>query len=206
MHKSVMLMGGITSREEARVVLECISPTLVRGVVAIAVADVKTSRDLANALNMSLRNAQRVITALESIKAVKVVRYGKKKIIVSLNKYFKKEVLESIGALLPLIIDSLKIPPLKAPDHYREAALQLVRVLGINARPKDPIFSMVRTLLSKELRRRPIPSWLRSIIEVQHKHGLRLGSDCVKHLSTYSDDPFVKHFLEVSTYTRASEN
>ena len=94
MHKSVMLMGGITSREEARVVLECISPTLVRGVVAIAVADVKTSRDLANALNMSLRNAQRVIRSLESIKAVKVVRYGKKKIIVSLNKYFEKEVLE----------------------------------------------------------------------------------------------------------------
>jgi len=95
MHKSVMLMGGITSREEARVVLECISPTLVRGVVAIAVADVKTSRDLANALNMSLRNAQRVITALESIKAVKVVRYGKKKIIVSPNKYFEKEITSS---------------------------------------------------------------------------------------------------------------
>jgi len=195
-----------TSREEARNVLECLSPTLVRSVVAIAVSDIRTSRDLAEALGMSVRNAQRVTNALESIKAVKVVKYGKQKIIISLNKYFEKEVLESIGALLPLIIDSLKIPPLKAPDHYKEVTLQLVRVLGIYARPKDPIFSMVRTLLSKELRRRPIPSWLRSIIEVQHKHGLRLGSDCVKHLSTYSDDPFVKCLLEVSTYARASES
>ena len=84
----------ITSREEARNVLECLSPTLVRSVVAIAVSDIRTSRDLAEALGMSVRNAQKVTNALESIKAVKVVKYGEQKIVVSLNGYFEKEVLE----------------------------------------------------------------------------------------------------------------
>ena len=34
MHKSVMSKGGIASREEVRMIPECVSPTLVRGVVA----------------------------------------------------------------------------------------------------------------------------------------------------------------------------
>ena len=173
-------MGGVVSREEARVVLECISPTLVRGIVSIVVADVKTSKDLAKALNMSLRNAQRVVNALESIKAVKVVRYGKQKIVVSLNKYFEKEVMDSIGALLPLIIDSLKIPPLKASDHYQEATLQLIKILGINAKPKDSFFDMVKDLLSNELRHRPIPSWLKRIVRVHHVHRIRIVSNSAK--------------------------
>jgi len=169
-------MNTITSREEARSVLECISPTLARSIVAISIADVRTSRDLAKALNMSIRNAQRVINTLESIKAVKVVRYGKQKIVVSLNKYFEKEVLESIGALLPLIINSLKIPPLKASDYYREITLQLVRVLGINAKPKDSVFSMVKNLLSNKLKHRSIPCWLKRIVSIYDVHRIRMTS------------------------------
>ena len=114
---------GIVNREEARNILECISPTLARSIVSMAIANIRTSRELAKALNMSIRNAQRVINTLKSIKAIKIVRYGKQKIIVGLNKHFEKEVLESIEALLPLIINSLKIPPLRVSDYYKEVTL-----------------------------------------------------------------------------------
>ena len=167
-------MNSVASREEARNVLECLSPTLRRAIAVIAMTDIRTSRDLAKALSMSVRNAQRVINTLESIRAIKVVRYGKQKIIASLNKYFEKEVLESIGALLPLIINSLKIPPLKASDYYREVTLQLVRVLGINAKPKDSVFSMVKNLLSNELKHRSIPCWLKRIISIYDVHRIRM--------------------------------
>jgi DNA-binding transcriptional regulator YhcF (GntR family) len=69
----------------------CISPALVRNIVAISIAGVGTRRELAKALNISIGNAQRVINTLESIGAIKVVRYGKQKIIASLNKKYFDE-------------------------------------------------------------------------------------------------------------------
>ena len=195
----------ITSREEARNVLECLSPTLVRSVVAIAVSDIRTSRDLAEALDMSVRNAQRVINALESIKAVKVIRYGRQKIVVSLNRYFEKEVLESIEALLPLIINSLKIPPLKVSDYYQEVTLQLVKVLGINAKPRDSLYSMVKDLLSNELRHRPIPPWLKRIVKAHRAHRIRITSDTAKQPESYSDTPSANTLTEVFMHAAITE-
>ena len=103
-----MRIGKVVSRKEARNVLECISPTLVRSIVAIAICDIKTSKELARALDMSIRNAQRVLTVLERIKAVKIINYGRQKIIASLNPYYEKEVVESIKTLVPIVIDSLR--------------------------------------------------------------------------------------------------
>ncbi len=145
-------MSMIISREEARGVLECISPTLARSIIAISIADVRTSRDLAKALNMSIRNAQRVINTLESIKAIEVINYGKQKIIVSLNKHFEEEVLESIRALIPLAVDGLGLPVLKIDGYYREIVLVLLEILGINGRSKDSFFNTVRRLLKEGLR------------------------------------------------------
>jgi len=190
----------IVNREEARSILECISLTLARSIVSMAIAHIRTSRELAKALNMSIRSAQRLIDTLESIKAIKVVRYGKQKIIDSLNKHFEKEVLRSIVSLLPLIIDSLRIPPLKAPDRYREVTLQLIRALGINARPKGSVVRIVKTQLSNELKRKPIPRWLKRVAKVRHAYGL--GSDGVKQPRWYPDEPY---YGEVSMLVPDSE-
>mgnify|MGYP000397906770 CR=1 FL=1 len=123
-------LSRIISREEAGRVLECLSPTLRKAIVAIAICDVKTSKELARALGMSIWNAQRVLAVLERIKAVKIINYGKRKIIVSLNPYYEKEVVESIKTLVPIVIDSLRFSALKLDKYHREIVTALVRVLG----------------------------------------------------------------------------
>lgn len=63
--KNVMMrMSKVVNRKEVRNVLKCISSTLARSTVIIAVYDTKISKELARALNISTRNAQRVLTAL----------------------------------------------------------------------------------------------------------------------------------------------
>jgi len=132
-------MSRIISREEAGRVLGCLSPTLRKAIVAIAICDVKTSKELARALDMSIRNAQRVLAVLEKIKAVKIINYGRQKIIASLNPYYEKEVVESIKTLVPIVIDNLRLPALKLDKYHREIATTLVRVLGIRGKPRTCI-------------------------------------------------------------------
>jgi len=165
------------SREEARNVLGCLSITLCRAIVAIAICDIKTSKELARALGMSVRNAQRLLATLEKVKAIKVVNYGKQKIIISLNQHYEKEVLESIKTLLPLVIDHMRLPALKTPDYYREITVALTRVLGISSKPKDSMFNMVKRILQNSLERKPIPHWLKRILNAEETYRIRIASD-----------------------------
>jgi len=167
----------ITSREEARNVLECLSPPLARSIVAIAICDIKTSKELARALGMSVRNAQRMINTLESIKAIKVIKYGKQKIIASLNPYYEKEVVESIKTLVPIVIDSLRLPALKLDKYHREIVTTLVRVLGIRGKPKDNISRIVLNIVRNGLERKPLPHWLKRILNAEETYRIRIASD-----------------------------
>lgn len=171
-------MGKVESKDEARNVLECLSPTLCRAIVAIAICDIRTSKDLAKVLGMSVRNAQRVLVTLEKVKAVKIVNYGKQKIICSLNQHYEREVLESVKLLLPLI--TKHYPALKITEYYREITIELARMLGLNSKPKDSIFNMVKRILSNGLESKPVPHWLKRIVNAEEVHGICIANDSAK--------------------------
>jgi len=197
----------ITSREEARNVLECLNTSLIKAVVSIAIVDIRTSRDLAKALSMSLRNAQRIVNILESIKAVKVINYGRQKIIISLNPYFEKEVIESLKALVPILVDTMRLPIQSRDKHHREVAATLARVLGINGKPKKGISKIVRDLIESDLHlnERRIPSWLKRIISAEEMHRLRIGSARAKQPQPYSNIPLNDKPMEVFILAPSTE-
>ena len=193
-----MIRLSITSREEARNVLECLSTSLIRAMVSIAITNVRTSRDLANALGMSIRNSQRIINVLKSIKAIKVITYGRQKLIIGLNPYFEKEVTESIKALVPILVDTMRLPIQGRDRHYREVVATLTRILGINGKPKEGIFKIVRDLIEGDLNERRIPSWLKRIINAEEMHRLRIESARAKQSLPYSDIPSSNEPMGVS--------
>jgi len=195
-----MWMNTITSRGEARNILECLSSTLIKAIVSIAIADVKTSRDLAKALNISIRNAQRVLAILEKLKVVKTVVYGRQKIIVSLNKYFEEEVIKAIEALVPVVISSLRVPALKIHEHYREIALAITKALGVDANPKNTFVNAVKRLLEKGLEQRPVPKWLKRLLSEPIAYSKRMASDSAEQPPLHSDIPLNVEVSELATY------
>jgi len=166
--------------------------------VSIAITNVRTSRDLANALGMSIRNSQRIINVLKSIKAIKVITYGRQKLIIGLNPYFEKEVTESIKALVPILVDTMRLPIQGRDRHYREVVATLTRILGINGKPKEGIFKIVRDLIEGDLNERRIPSWLKRIINAEEMHRLRIESARAKQSLPYSDIPSSNEPMGVS--------
>lgn len=188
------------SREEARNVLECLSPTLVRAVIAMAITDTKTSKDLADVLGMSVRNAQRLISSLESLRVVKVIRYGKLKIIASLSSCFEREVIEGLKTLVPLVADTMRVPPMRADRYCEEVAIALTRILGIRSRPRDSFINIVRDVLRNGLERSRVPRWLRRIISVEELHRLRIEGGTAKQPLLYPDNTPGIEVSELVTY------
>jgi len=184
-------MGKIASVDEGRRVLDCLSPSLIKTLVAITMGDIKVSKDLAEAVGISLRNAQRIISLLEQMGLIKTMRYGRSKIILSINKYVEKEIIEGIEKLVPYVIDELRIDLSKPDRSAHVIARRIVENLGINVNPSRTR-SIVKKVIQSSLERKPLPQWLKRITTTYYEHRLRTLSDRAQQPPRLSDEELIE--------------
>jgi len=174
-----MLVGKVVSREEARRVLDHLGVTLVRALVAIAIGDVKCSKELANAMNISLRNSQRIVSVLEQMQLIKTLRYGRTKIILSVNKYVEMEILEGIKKFVSHVVDELRLNIHKLDRFVPIVAERIAERLGLSI-GLNKLKAIAKNVIETSLDRKPLPIWIRRILSVYHEHGKHVESNGVQ--------------------------
>jgi len=181
----------VSNSEEARKLLDCLSLSLIRAIVAIAISDIKSSKDLSKAISTSVRNAQRIITSLEHLGVIKTITYGRKKVILSINKYVKAEVVKVIELLVPYIIDVINIPLFKLEEYTREILSTLMKILGLNIELNNNSVSLVKNVITKkELKKKVLPYWIKRIANVELAYNMRIGTESAKQPQWQSDIPY----------------
>jgi len=186
-----MSVRKVVSKEEAKRVLDHLSVTLVRALTAIAIGDVKCSRELANAMNISLRNSQRIISILEQMRLIKTLRYGKTKIILSVNKYVEMEILEGVKRLVPYVVDELRLDIHKLDKFVPIIAKRIAERLGLSI-DLNKLKTMVKNVVETSLDRKSLPYWIKRILSTRYEHRVRIESDTAQQPSRDLYEPVLE--------------
>ena len=168
-------MSKVASLDEARRLLNNLHPTLLRALVILSVGNgIDSSTKLSRCLNVSKRNARRIISILEKLSLAKTISYRRKKLILSINKYVEKEIWKSIKLLVPYIIDELRLPYSQINDASIDLiSKKLLARLGVDVAPSYRLAILIKRVTSEGLQKKPLPSWLKGII--RHRYGQREG-------------------------------
>ena len=131
------MMARIVSLREARRLMNNLHPTILRALVALVAGyGVDSSTKLSSCLSVSDRNSRRIVSVLEGLGLVKTLSYGRKKVVLSVNKYVEKEVWRGIKLLAPYIIDKLRLSYSRASSRSLMRERTIYRLLHAMARDK----------------------------------------------------------------------
>jgi len=171
---------------EARRLLNNLSSSLVRALIALVLYDISDSKKLAYYLDISRRNSRRIISILNRLKVIRTLSYGRKTLILSVDKYIENEILGGIQVLVPYIIDRLGIPITKLNDKYvLEVTRDLIKILGFDIISSKVLLLVKREFTRRDLSKRVLPDWLRRILKEKLEHGNGILTESAKrrHLS-----------------------
>lgn len=184
-------MGKIASVDEGRRVLDCLSPSLVKALIVIAISDIKYSKDLAEAINTSHRNAQRIISLLERMGLIKTLRYGRTKIVLSINKYVEMEVLEGIKRLVPYVVDELRLDIHRLDKFVSIIAKRVAERLGLSI-DLNKLKTIVNNVIETGLDRKPLPHWLKRMLSEHTAYIKRIESNTAQQPSRDLYEPVLE--------------
>ncbi len=185
------MMARIVSLREARRLMNNLHPTILRALVALVAGyGVDSSTKLSSCLSVSDRNSRRIVSVLEGLGLVKTLSYGRKKVVLSVNKYVEKEVWRGMKLLAPYIIDELRLSYSRASSNVDLVIKEMLEQLNVNIVPSRKLLLTVRKAIHEGLQRKPLPPWLKGIWGVKQMQERGMAMEIAKQHQPYPDTPY----------------